>query len=136
MRSPVKPLAAGTDVCTAAPIAAPTCPTDGKPFATLRARAALAGFTLCTMTETDGLCFYLLSRWGLSRTLPDLAAVVVFLRQVGRPSDAPHLAALPCRPVVGRQVGLMAGQAQAVGRWPAAASSTPQGTRPASLQAC
>ena len=83
MRSPDKPIAAGTDVCASAPIAAQACLTDGKPFATLRARAALAGFTLCTMTETAGLCFYLVSRWGMSRTLPDLAAVVAFLRQVG-----------------------------------------------------
>ncbi len=76
-----RPAASGA--CTARLCAQPTCPTDGAPFATLRARAALAGFTLCTMTETDGLCVYLLSRWGLSRTLPDLAAVVAFLRQVG-----------------------------------------------------
>lgn len=68
---------AHSDVCTAA--AAPSaCHTAGK-----RARAALAGFTLGTMTETDGLRFYLLRRWGMFRTLPDLASVVVFLRQVG-----------------------------------------------------
>lgn len=60
-------------------------PTQTKAFANLRASAALAGFTLCTMTETAGLCFYLVSRWGMSRTLPDLAAVVAFLRQVGAP---------------------------------------------------
>lgn len=78
------PANAGSDACTAE--AAPqACPTEGKAFATLRARAALAGFTLGTMTETDGLCFYLLSRWGMSRTLPDLASVVVFLRQIGAP---------------------------------------------------
>lgn len=65
--------------------AAPPDITHGKTFATLRARAALAGFSLCTMTETDGLCFYLLSRWGMSRTLADLGAVAVFLRQVGAP---------------------------------------------------
>ena len=71
----------------AAPIAAPvdSAHASGKTFATLRARAALAGFSLCAMTETDGLCFYLLSRWGMSRTLPDLAGVVLFLRQVGAP---------------------------------------------------
>jgi len=76
------------DTCTAALAAdadAPPAASHGKRFATLRARAALAGFTLGVMTETDGLCFYLLSRWGMSRTLPDLAAVVVFLRQVGAP---------------------------------------------------
>ena len=75
---------ASSDACTAE-AARPACPTEGKAFATLRARAALAGFTLGTMTETDGLCFYLLSRWGMSRTLPDLASVVVFLRQMGAP---------------------------------------------------
>ena len=75
---------ASSDACTAeAP--PPACPTEGKAFATLRARAALAGFTLGTMTETDGLCFYLLSRWGMSRTLADLGAVAVFLRQAGAP---------------------------------------------------
>lgn len=58
---------------------------SGKTFATLRARAALAGFTMGTMTETDGLCFYLLSRWGMSRTLPDLGSVAAFLRQLGIP---------------------------------------------------
>lgn len=67
----------------AAPAAAPCDPAQTKTFANLRARAAIAGFTLCTMTESDGLYFYLLSRWGMSRTLPDLDAVAVFLRQVG-----------------------------------------------------
>ena len=74
----------GAVVCTAA-AAAPAISPDGKALATLRARAALAGFTLGTMTETDGHSFYMLSRWGMSRTLPDLAAVAVFLRQVGAP---------------------------------------------------
>lgn len=78
------PANASSDACTAE--AAPqACLTEGKAFATLRARAALAGFTLGTMTETDGLCFYLLSRWGMSRTLADLGAVAVFLRQAGAP---------------------------------------------------
>lgn len=65
--------------------APPANVTEGKRFATLRARAALAGISLCTMTETDGLCFYLLGRWGMSRTPPDLASVALFLRQVGVP---------------------------------------------------
>ena len=63
----------------------PVAAVDCKALATLQARAALASFTLRTMTETDGQCVYLLSRWGMSRTLPDLAAVVAFLRQVGAP---------------------------------------------------
>jgi len=64
---------------------APQPPDTGKRFATLRARAALIGYSLCTLTETDGLCFYLVSRWGMSRVLPDLAAVALFLRKVGAP---------------------------------------------------
>lgn len=56
-----------------------------KAFASLRARAALIGYSLCTVTEFDGLGFYLLSRWGMSRTLPDLAAVAVLLRTLGAP---------------------------------------------------
>lgn len=72
----------GTTATHPAPAAAEPV---GKTFATLRARAALAGFTLGTMTETDGLGFYLLSRWGMSRTLPDLGSVAVFLRQLGIP---------------------------------------------------
>ena len=55
----------------------------GKSIATLRARAALAGFTVSVMTDADGLCLYLVSRWGMSRTLPDLAGLVAFLRKVG-----------------------------------------------------
>lgn len=56
---------------------------DANTLATLQARAALAGFTLSVMTDTDGLCLYLVSRWGMSRTLPDLAGLVAFLRRVG-----------------------------------------------------
>lgn len=73
----------GSPAAEATPAAASCDPWQTKTFASLRARAALAGFTLCAMTVTDGLCLYLLSRWGLSRTLPDLAAVAVFLRLVG-----------------------------------------------------
>ena len=69
----------------AAPTVGPGDPTQSKAIATLRARASLAGFTLCMMTETDGQCFYMLSRWGMSCSLADLGAVAVFLRQVGAP---------------------------------------------------
>ena len=55
---------------------------DRKAFATLQARAALAGWTLASFTEP---CGYSLCRWGMARMLPDLAAVVAFLRQVGVP---------------------------------------------------
>lgn len=60
--------------------------TAGKAFATLRARAAVAGFSLGTVTETDGQSFYMLSRWGMSHPLADLAAVALFLRKVGAPA--------------------------------------------------
>ena len=56
---------------------------DAGTVATLRARAALAGFTVSVMTDADGLCLYLVSRWGMSRTLADLAGLVAFLRKVG-----------------------------------------------------
>ena len=54
-------------------------------LATLRARAALAGWTLASFTEPDGQTAYTLCRWGMARTVPDLAAVTLFLRQVGAP---------------------------------------------------
>lgn len=73
------------DVCAPAVVCPSAFDTEAKRFATLRARAALVGFTLCTITETDGECFYLLSRWGMSRTLSDLASVAVFLRKIGAP---------------------------------------------------
>lgn len=67
------------------------CPADlgpglsDKTLATLQARAALAGYTLGTVTEPDGSLLYLVSRWDLSRTLPDLIAVAKFLGRVGAP---------------------------------------------------
>lgn len=74
------------DVCTLQDAEYPATPLDeSKRFATLRARAALIGFALCTITETDGQCFYLVGRWGMTRTLPDLAAVSTLLRQAGAP---------------------------------------------------
>lgn len=58
-------------------------PAGGVPdFETLRARAAQRGFTL-TATEVEGCPVFMLSRWALSRTLPDLAAVGAFLARVG-----------------------------------------------------
>ena len=75
------PAGAGQSVV---PALAPPHPVDaGSRVATLQARAALAGFTLSVMTDTDGLCLYLVSRWGMSRTLTDLAGLVAFLRRVG-----------------------------------------------------
>ncbi|MES2714203.1 MAG: hypothetical protein V4795_00460 [Pseudomonadota bacterium] len=58
---------------------------DGKAFATLQARAALAGWALARFTEPDGRTSYSLSKWGRPLTLPDLAALALYLRRVGAP---------------------------------------------------
>lgn len=55
----------------------------GKTLATLRARAALAGWTLHSFTDAGCLLAYTLCRWGQSRTVDSLAGVALFLRQVG-----------------------------------------------------
>lgn len=56
---------------------------DGKRFATLRAHLALKGYSLHRTAAGDGpVCFYV-TRWGLVRELPDVAAVRVFAEQVG-----------------------------------------------------
>lgn len=59
------------------------CPlgTEGR-FATLKARASKAGFTL-DQTLIDGRIAFVVSRWSMSRTLPDLVAVGTFLDRVG-----------------------------------------------------
>ena len=64
---------------------APSPDGPDKAFATLRARAAMAGYTLGTVTEPDGSPMYVVSRWDVSRTLPHLSAVAAFLRKVGAP---------------------------------------------------
>ena len=51
---------------------------DRKAFASMQARAALAGFQLHELADGD----VLMSRWGLSRALPDLYAVGRFLDMV------------------------------------------------------
>lgn len=56
-----------------------------KAFATLRAQLGLAGWTLQALEEGGSITF-LASRWGRSRTLPDLDAVGAFARQVGAKS--------------------------------------------------
>ena len=58
---------------------------DGKAFATLQARAALAGWALPVFTEPGGCTSYCLSKWGRPQTLPDLAAVALHLQRVGAP---------------------------------------------------
>ena len=63
--------------CTAAEQAA------GKCLATLRAQLALNGYSLTRTHGEDGpVCFYV-TRWGMVRELPDIAAVRAFAQQVG-----------------------------------------------------
>jgi hypothetical protein len=52
-----------------------------KRFSTLQAHAALAGWVLNRIGDGDA-AHYLMSRWGRSRSLPDLEAVERFLAQV------------------------------------------------------
>ena len=61
----------------------PTAANEGKAFATLAARFALAGHTLTRSNPADGAAVYHAGRWGLSRTLPDLQAAAHFLVQIG-----------------------------------------------------
>ena len=61
----------------------PTAANEGKAFATLAARFALAGYTLTRSNPADGAAVYHAGRWGLSRALPDLQAAAHFLAQIG-----------------------------------------------------
>ena len=61
----------------------PTGQREGKAFATLVARFALAGHTLTRSNPADGAVLYYAGRWGLSRALHDLDAVAQFLTQIG-----------------------------------------------------
>ena len=54
-----------------------------KRFPNLRARCALAGHELHRIDMGAGQHAYLISRWNLTRQLPDLDAVAAFLAQVG-----------------------------------------------------
>ncbi len=53
--------------------------TPDKAFATLRARAALQGVVLCRTNDERGAERFLVSKWALTRELPDLAAVEAWL---------------------------------------------------------
>lgn len=64
----------------------PAVNADGKAFSTLRARLALAGFTL---QAVEGAAGYLVSRWGLSSELPNILAVYVFANRVGVRNEHP-----------------------------------------------
>lgn len=60
----------------------PKCASDegvSKAFATLRAELALRGFGLHEMADSG----YFVSKWNLSRQLPDLRAVRQMLVQIG-----------------------------------------------------
>ena len=61
----------------------PTGQREGKAFATLAARFALAGHTLTRSNPADGAVLYYAGRWGLSRALQDLEAAAQFLTQIG-----------------------------------------------------
>ena len=52
---------------------------DDKPFATLQAKAALKGWEVVAMPGGG----YVVARWTLTRSLPDLQALEKFLREVG-----------------------------------------------------
>ena len=61
----------------------PTGQREGKAFAILAARFALAGHTLTHSNPAEGAVLYYAGRWGLSRTLHDLDAAAEFLTQIG-----------------------------------------------------
>ena len=61
----------------------PTGQREGKAFATLAARFALAGHTLTRSNPADGAVMYHAGRWGLYRALPDLEAAAQFLAVIG-----------------------------------------------------
>ena len=61
----------------------PTGKREGKAFATLAARFALAGHTLTHSNPADGAVMYYAGRWGFSRALRDLDAAAQFLKQIG-----------------------------------------------------
>ena len=61
----------------------PTGQREGKAFASLAARFALAGHTLTRSNPADGAVLYFAGRWGMHRALPHLEAAVQFLIQIG-----------------------------------------------------
>ena len=54
-----------------------------KAIATARARAALSGFTMHVVANDFGRAVFVLTKWNLTRELPDLGAVAAFLDQAG-----------------------------------------------------
>ena len=61
----------------------PTAAHEGKAFARLAARFALAGHTFGRSNPADSAGLYYAARWGMSRALPDLQAAAHFLAQIG-----------------------------------------------------
>ena len=61
----------------------PTAAHDGKAFASLAARFALAGHTLSRSNPAGGAGLYYAARWGMSRALPDQQAAADFLAKIG-----------------------------------------------------
>jgi len=61
----------------------PTGQREGKAFATLAARFALAGHTLTSSNPADCAVIYYAGRWGMSRALANLDAAAHFLTQLG-----------------------------------------------------
>lgn len=67
----------------------PTGQRQGKAFATLAARFALAGHTLTRSNPTDGPMIYFVGRWGWQQALPDLEAAERFLSRIKTTGQAP-----------------------------------------------
>lgn len=57
-----------------------------KTFATLRARLALAGWSLLRTSIADGPAVYIACRWNMPRELASLQDVAEFADRVGAPS--------------------------------------------------
>jgi hypothetical protein len=55
---------------------------QAKRLATLTARCALAGVTLHAIEDDHGKTVYIVSRWALTRELPDLNAVESWVNQL------------------------------------------------------
>ena len=56
-----------------------------KLIATVKARAALAGFELHVVAGPAGRAAFVLARWGWSATLPDVSTVEAVLDRAGAP---------------------------------------------------
>ena len=56
---------------------------NDKNVAHLKARAALAGYSLCIISATGGGSAFLVQRWDRSCELPDVPAVEAFLQRAG-----------------------------------------------------